>query len=129
MSFELEAARQKLAERVQFWQRQLDEVIGKGVLLEVDPRGLPSNIAKLADFANTGLGELRNALADATRDGHFAAYFRSRVSKVLVRNDDDAPTSRFDFDVNRQLLVVITTSQLKQWLDFLGFQEFLRHEL
>lgn len=129
MSFELEAARKQLTERLSDWQRQLDEVLGKGVQLEVDPIGLPRDAAKLEQFATTALGAVRNALADAALDPKFAAFFRSRVAKVLVRNDDAAATSRFDFDVGRRLLVVITTPKLKHWLDFLALQEFLRREL
>jgi hypothetical protein len=63
------------------------------------------------------------------RDPRFPSFFRTRVSKVLVRNDDTAPTSRFDFEVGRRLLVVITTPELKHWVDFLALQEFLQREL
>lgn len=130
MSFELEAARQQLSQRLSHWQGQIDEVLGKGVQLEVDPIGLPRDALKLEQFTFTALGALRDALSDAAlRNPKFAEYFRSRVSKVLVRNDDTAATSRFDFDVSRRLLVVITTPGLKHWLDFLALQEFLQREL
>lgn len=130
MSFELEAARQQLSERIAYWQGQLDEVLGAGVQLEVDPLGLPKAAGKLEQFATMALGAVRNALSDATtRDPHFAEYFHSRVAKILVRNEEAAPTSRFDFDVGRRLLVVITTPELKHWVDFLALQEFLAREL
>ena len=130
MGSELEAARQQLPQRLAYWQGQVDEVLGKGVELEVDPTGLPRDAAKLERFTFTALGALRDALSDAAlRDPRFPEYFRSRVSKVLVRNDDAAATSRFDFELGRKLLVVITTPELKHWLDFLALQEFLQREL
>ena len=130
MNFELEAARQQLAKQLSYWQGQIDQVLGKGVELDVDPIGLPRDAGKFEQFTFTALGALRDAFADAVlRDPKFSAFFHSRVAKLLVRNDDAAPTSRFDFDVGRRLLVVITTPQLKQWLDFLALQEFLQTEL
>lgn len=130
MSFELEAAREQLPQRLSYWQGQVDEVVGKGVELEVDPIGLPRDPGRLEHFTFTALGALRDALSDAAmRDPRFPSFFRARVSKVLVRNDDSAPTSRFDFEVSRRLLVVITTPELKHWLDFLALQEFLQREL
>lgn len=130
MAFQLEVARQQLSQRLPYWQGQLDEVLGKGVELEVDPVGLPGDEVHLERFTFTALGALRDALHDAVlRDPRFAERLRSRVSKLLVRNDDAAPTSRFDFDVGRRLLVVITTPALKHWLDFLALQEFLQKEL
>lgn len=130
MGFELEAAREQLPQRLSYWQGQVDEVLGKGVELEVDPIGLPLDAGKLERFTFTALGALRDALSDAAmRDPHFPEFFRSRVSKVLVRNDETAATSRFDFELNRRLLVVITTPELKHWLDFLALQEFLQREL
>jgi hypothetical protein len=130
MSFELEAARQLLSKQLAHLQGQVDEVLGKGVQLEVDPIGLPRDAGKLEQFTFTALGAVRDALADAAlRKPKFGEFFRSRVAKVLVRNDEAAPTSRFDFDVGRRLLVVITTPQLKQWVDFLALQEFLQREL
>lgn len=130
MSLELEAARQQLPQRLAYWQGQIDEVLGKGVELEVDPIGLPKDAAKLEQFTFTALGALRDGLSDAAlRNPKFAEFFRARVSKLLVRNDEAAATSRFDFDVSRRLLVVITTPNLKHWLDFLALQEFLQREL
>lgn len=129
MSFELEAARQQLSQQLAYWQGKVDEVLGKGVQLEVDPLGLPRDAGRLEQFATIALGAVRDALADAALDPAFAAYFRSRVAKVLVRNDEAAATSRFDFDVGRQLLVVITTPELRHWVDFLALQEFLKKEL
>lgn len=130
MSFELEAARQQLSASLGYWQGQLDQALGKGVELELDPIGLPREPGKLEQFATTALGALRNALRDAALEPGFAEYFRSHVSKVLVRNDEAAPTSRFDFDPGRRLLVVITTPELPgKWLDFLALKDFLRQEL
>lgn len=130
MSFELEAAREQLPQRLSYWQGQVDEVVGKGVQLEVDPIGLPRDPGRLEHFTFTALGALRDALSDAAmRNPGFPSFFRQRVSKVLVRNDDTAPTSRFDFEVSRRLLVVITTPELKHWVDFLALQEFLQREL
>jgi hypothetical protein len=130
MSFELEAAREQLPQRLSYWQGQVDEVVGKGVQLEIDPIGLPRDAGRLEHFMFTALGALRDALSDAAmRDPRFPSFFRQRVSKVLVRNDDTAPTSRFDFEVSRRLLVVITTPELKHWVDFLALQEFLQREL
>lgn len=130
MGTELEAARQQLPERLAYWQGQVDEVLGKGVELEVDPSGLPHDAGKLEHFTFTALGALRDGLSDAAlRDPHFPEYFRSRVAKLLVRNEENAPTSRFDIDVNRRLMVVITTPELKHWIDFLALQEFLQKEL
>ena len=130
MSLELEAARQLLLEQVPHWQGQIDEVLGKGLQLDVDPVGLPRDVERLEQFAFTALGALRDAMSDAVlRDPKFGPFFRSRVARVLVRNDDAAPTSRFDFDAGRRLLVVITTPKLKQWVDFLGLQEFFQKEL
>ena len=129
MGLELEAARQHLVERLAHWQGEIDGVLGAGVQLEVDPIGLPRERKRLEQFATTALGAVRTALSDAARDPKFAEYFRSRVAKILVRNDDAAATSRFDFDVGRRLLVVITTSELKSWVDFLALKEFLAREL
>lgn len=130
MSLELEAARQQLPQRLSYWQGQVDEVVGKGVELEVDPVGLPHDAGKLEQFTFTALGALRDVLSGAAlRDPHFPEFFRSRVAKVLVRNDESAATSRFDFEINRRLLVVITTPELRHWLDFLALQEFLEREL
>ena len=130
MSLELEAAREELPQRLSYWQGQVDEVVGKGVQLEVDPVGLPLDATRLEHFTFTALGALRDALSDAAmRDPKFPEFFRARVSKVLVRNDESAATSRFDFELGRRLLVVITTPELKHWLDFLALQEFLQREL
>ena len=129
MGLELEAARQHLSERLAYWQGEVDAVVGAGVQLEVDPIGLPREKKRLDQFATSALGAVRSALSDAARDPKFAEYFRSRVAKILVRNDDAAPTSRFDFDVGRRLLVVISTSELKHWVDFLALTEFLAKEL
>jgi hypothetical protein len=130
MSFELEAAREELPRRLSYWQGQVDEVVGKGVELEVDPVGLPKDPSRLEHFTFTALGALRDALSDAAmKDPRFPSFFRQRVSKVLVRNDETAATSRFDFEVGRRLLVVITTPELRHWLDFLALQEFLQREL
>lgn len=130
MAFQLEVARQQLSQRLSYWQGQLDEVLGKGVELEVDPVGLPGDEAHLERFTFTALGALRDALSDAVlRDPRFADRFRGQVSKVLVRNDEAAATSRFDYEMGRRLLVVITTPELKHWLDFLALQEFLQQEL
>ena len=129
MGLELEAARQHLSERLAYWQGEVDAVVGAGVQLEVDPIGLPREKKRLDQFATSALGAVRSALSDAARDPKFAEYFRSRVAKILVRNDDAAPTSRFDFDVGRRLLVIISTSELKHWVDFLALKEFLAKEL
>lgn len=130
MGLELEAAREQLPQRLSYWQGQVDEVLGKGVELEVDPVGLPREAAMLERFTFTALGALRDALSDAAlRDPRFPEFFRSRVAKVLVRNDETANTSRFDFEMTRRLLVVITTPELKHWLDFLALQDFLQREL
>ena len=129
MSFELEAARQQLSQGLAHWQGQLDEVLGVGVQLEFDPIGLPKDAGKLEQFASIALGAVLEALRDAARERSFAEFFRSRVAKILVRNDEAAPTSRFDFDVGRRLLVVITTPRLKSWVDFLALKEFLAREL
>lgn len=129
MGLELEAARQHLSERLAYWQGEVDAVVGAGVQLEVDSIGLPREKKRLELFATSALGAVRSALSDAARDPKFAEYFRSRVAKILVRNDDAAPTSRFDFDVGRRLLVVISTSELKHWVDFLALKEFLAKEL
>jgi hypothetical protein len=129
MSLELEAARQQVSERLAHWQGEIDKVLGPGVQLEVDPIGLPREKRRLEQFASTALGAVSSALSDAARDPKFAEYFRSRVAKILVRNDDAAPTSRFDFDVGRRLLVVISTPELKSWVDFLALKEFLAKEL
>ena len=130
MSFELEAARQQLSQQLTYWQGQVDGVLGKGVQLEVDPIGLPLHAGKLEQFATIALGALTSSLSDAkVRDPNFPETFRGKVSKLLVRNDDAAPTSRFDFDAGRRLLVVITTPELKRWVDFLALQEFLEKEL
>ena len=107
----------------------MDEVFGPGVQLEIDPLGLPTSERRLADFGSIALGAVYSALREAASDARFAEFFRSRVAKVLVRNDDAAPTSRFDFELGRRLLVIITTPQLKHWVDFLALQEFLKSEL
>ena len=130
MGLELEAAREELPHRLSYWQGQLDHVVGKGVQLEVDPVGLPLDAARLEHFTATAFAALRDALTDALlRDPEFKAFFRARVSKVLVRNDQTAATSRFDFELGRKLLVIITTPELRHWLDFLALKEFLQREL
>ena len=66
MAFQLEVARQQLSQRLSYWQGQLDEVLGKGVELEVDPVGLPGDEAHLERFTFTALGlvmDLRSANA------------------------------------------------------------------
>lgn len=129
MGLELEAARQELTERVPTWQGQLDEVTGGGVELEVDPVGLPTGPNTLKRFINGAFEGLRSALAELTRDERFAHYFRSKVSKILLRNDETAPVSRFDYEPGRRKLVVICTPELRFWVDGFSLQEFLRKEL
>jgi hypothetical protein len=129
MGLELEAARQELQERVGYWQGQLDALFDGGVELEVDPVGLPSDPATLKRFGLQAFPVLRDALADAARDPRSAGAFKQRVSKVLVRNDDAAEVSRFDYERGRRKLVLICTPQLRHWLDPIGLQDFLLREL
>lgn len=129
MGLELEAARQKLQERVGYWQGQLDALFGGGVELEVDPVGLPADPAALKRFGLQALPALRDALADAARDPRLTGSFKERVSKVLVRNDDAAAVSRFDYERGRRKLVLICTPELRHWLDPIGLREFLLREL
>lgn len=128
MGLQLEAARQELVERVSYWQRQLDEVLG-GVELEVDPVGLPDEPDTLRRFARQALPRLRDALAEAATDRAFAEHLRRHVARVLVRNEDAAAVSRFDYEPVARKLVVICTPELRHWLDALALQDFLRHEL
>lgn len=130
MGLELEAARQELTERVSYWQGQLDELLGPGVELELDPVGLPEHPGMLRRFGNQAFETLRGALADALREQpRFGEYLKARVAKVLVRNDDSAPVSRFDYEPVRRKLIVICTPELRFWLDPNALQEFLRREL
>ncbi len=129
MSLELEAARQKMNDQLINWESEFRKVLGVGIAVEIDPLGLPHDPAKLGHFAEAALSTLRNALNDAAQEPKFVEHFRSRVSKILLRNDDAAPTSRFDYDVSRRLLVIITTSELRAWVDFLALLEFLKTEL
>lgn len=129
MGLELEAARQELQERVGYWQGQLDALFGGGVELEVDPVGLPSDPATLKRFGLQAFPALRDALADAAQDQRFTGFFKERVAKVLVRNDDAAAASRFDYERGRRKLVLICTPELRHWLDPIALQEFLRREL
>lgn len=130
MGLELEAARQELTERVAYWQRQVDEVLGPGVELELDPVGLPELPATLRRFGNQAFEALRGALADAVREQpRFGEYFKTRVAKVLVRNEESAAVSRFDYEPVRRKLIVICTPELRHWLDPIALQEFLRREL
>jgi len=129
MGLELEAARQKLTQQVPTWQGQLDEVTGGGVELEVDPVGLPTGPNTLKRFINHAFDGLRAALTEVTSDARFAEYFKTRVSKILLRNDETAPVSRFDYEPGRRKLVIICSPELRHWVDGYGLQEFLRHEL
>lgn len=129
MGLELEAARQQLTDRVPKWQGQLDELTGGGVELEVDPVGLPTGPNTLKRFINGAFDGLKAALTEMTSDARFAEYFKGRVSKILLRNDETAMVSRFDYEPGRRKLVIICTPELRHWVDGFGLQEFLRKEL
>ena len=129
MGLELEAARRELTERVPYWQGQLDELFGGGVELELDPVGLPTEPATLKRFGLQAFAALRDALAEAAREPRFQAFFKARVAKVLVRHDEAAAVSRFDYEPVRRKLVVICTPELRHWVDPFALQEFLRREL